>query len=504
MLKKNALYLELNTFFIFIKNENGAILLSFVLLLPIIMGVLFLSFEISHFIQKKARLSDAIEQATLALTIDNDQPPDGDDEKIARNNKLVTSYANAYLPSETFSIPHIDITSHSDHNKYQVDIVMNYPIIILNKLFKTFPSEIKANDNAMAIKYTSARSTPTDVVFVADYSGSMTLKFDKDQGSETKIQALRRIFKDFHQKIQHNDIVDVIGFVPFSWGSKIKPYDMDNNSPEALFCHFPFVPKKFRPDSNYLHQYTFSGLKQFSGLENLDLVDNIKYGECDDESYEIIKKNIKTKTETSVLKNAYKHLDRSCYIKYFDTIAEIIDDNIDYSQTMESIDSDNKTIDILMPSVLNNDICLGNSNAHIYTQSNNISEDNSEVLNATAGGETLISAGILAGNKLFDKNNNHNKLMIILSDGDDTIIAKRKYFISEKLINMGMCERIKANDIKMVFIAIGYRPDNRIDWKECVGEENFYLAENAHRLELAINQALVVNDTEVGRNIPKS
>lgn len=53
MLKKNTLYIKLNTFFIFIKNENGAILLSFIFFLPVIIGLLFLSFEISHFIQKK-------------------------------------------------------------------------------------------------------------------------------------------------------------------------------------------------------------------------------------------------------------------------------------------------------------------------------------------------------------------------------------------------------------------------------------------------------------------
>lgn len=56
----------------FIKNESGAILSPFIILIPLIIGLLFLSFEISRFIQKKAKLSDAIEQATLALTVEND------------------------------------------------------------------------------------------------------------------------------------------------------------------------------------------------------------------------------------------------------------------------------------------------------------------------------------------------------------------------------------------------------------------------------------------------
>ncbi|CFQ53913.1 Uncharacterised protein [Yersinia frederiksenii] len=41
MLKKNTLYIKLNTFFIFIKSENGAILLSFIFFLPVIIGLFF-------------------------------------------------------------------------------------------------------------------------------------------------------------------------------------------------------------------------------------------------------------------------------------------------------------------------------------------------------------------------------------------------------------------------------------------------------------------------------
>lgn len=104
--------------------------------------------------------------------------------------------------------------------------------------------------------------------------------------------------------------------------------------------------------------------------------------------------------------------------------------------------------------------------------------------------------------------------MIILSDGNDSNDDEDKsskkarnenyFYITQKLINMGMCERIKDNNIKMVFIAIGYIPKEDIDWKKCVGEKNFYLAKNVSELKLSINQALARIDTEVGRNIPKN
>ncbi|OWF82198.1 hypothetical protein B4900_00435 [Yersinia rohdei] len=138
----------------------------------------------------------------------------------------------------------------------------------------------------------------------------------------------------------------------------------------------------------------------------------------------------------------------------------------------------------------------------------------SKILNSRANGGTLISSGILSGNNLFkETNNNNRKIMVILSDGDDNdnthagdnrINKDAPYLnITKKLIDNGMCERIKDNDIRMVFIAIGYTPDENIDWKKCVGEGNFYLASNAQELELDINRALATEDTEVGRNTPK-
>ncbi|OVZ94362.1 hypothetical protein CBW54_01950 [Yersinia kristensenii] len=136
-----------------------------------------------------------------------------------------------------------------------------------------------------------------------------------------------------------------------------------------------------------------------------------------------------------------------------------------------------------------------------------------DALKFDADGGTLISSGILAGNNIFKKTNNgHKKLMVILSDGDDSNHTNselsddykdKKYFnVTKKLIEKGMCEKIKENDIRMVFIGIGYVPREDIDWKACVGEDNFYLAQNAHELAQDLEQVLIA-DTEVGRNTPK-
>lgn len=502
MLRDNYFLRKINNFIFFIKNENGAILLPFIIFLPVFIGLIFLSFEISHFTQKKARLSDAIEQATLALTVENNDNPD--DNQQQKNTDLVRNYASAYLPSERFSDAKIEINKYQDHLEYNVAITMNYPASFLNKVsFLGKNRTIEAHDNSAAIKYIPIDSQPTNVVFVTDYSGSMNDHFDNSHIQETKIEALRRIFKDLESIIKNNSNINFIGFAPFSWGSKLAYGNNSDNLKYHAVCHFPFVPKKFRIDNDYLSQYTLSGLKKFPELKTLEDIDTIQYGQCTSNDYDRIHVEINNKIDedNDNYKKAHDHLEHSCHIEYFDTIVEIIEDNIDYKKTIESINRPDKTLDIKLSSVLDKDICLRDSDAYIYDIFNMQKTDFSKLLEAEPSGGTLVSSGILAGNNMLNYTSN-KKLMIILSDGNDDS-GNLTTNISQKLIDMGMCERIRENGIKMAFIAIGYEPRDDIDWKKCVGNENFYLAHNAHELEIDIKQALVTN-TEVGRNIPKN
>lgn len=508
MLKENTIIHREFRIINFIKNENGAILLSFIILLPILMGLIFLSLELSLFIQKKARLSDAIEQATLALTVANHDIPDA--PQAQRNNDLVSSYVAAYLPSETFSTPTIAIKNNAVHLEYDVNITMNYPVSFLKKsMIARTNNEITTTDSASAKKYLSSRAEPTDIVFVADYSGSMNKSFEYSSSTESKIAVLRWIFENLNEKINSNDAIDVIGFVPFSWGSKIIAGNKE-------FCHFPFVPKKYSSSGDYLRRYTASGLKKFQGSEKLADIIHVEYGKLSQEDeylervIEEIKKNIINDKQRSKATKFFKY---ATFIDYTIIIWEIITNNIDYNKTIKSITKKTKEINIPILDILNNNFCLKNINAHIIDRDNMNNSILLDALKFDADGGTLISSGILAGNNIFKKTNNgHKKLMVILSDGDDSNHTNselsddykdKKYFnVTKKLIEKGMCEKIKENDIRMVFIGIGYVPREDIDWKACVGEDNFYLAQNAHELAQDLEQVLIA-DTEVGRNTPK-
>lgn len=254
-------------------------------------------------------------------------------------------------------------------------------------------------------------------------------------------------------------------------------------------------------------------------MEGLEHIDHIEYGK--------VTKDISNNTRNKIdelniedAESAYRFLSRSELIIQQLNQLEIIEENIDYDATINSILRNSavtppKLINIPIDDIFNSYVCLNRTNSYSLNEheSNEIIDD---MINMTPSGGTLISSGILSANNLFNesRSNNNKKLMIILSDGNDSFEKKNKenkgFYVTKNLIKKGMCERIKENQITMAFIAIGYNPLNNthslkyIDWKECVGEENYYEAQNSHELEADLLQALGAVDTsEVGRNTPK-
>ncbi|HHH0000394.1 TPA: TadE/TadG family protein [Yersinia enterocolitica] len=443
----------------FKKNEHGAILVSFIIIFPFFIALTFIIFEVSIFLQKKAKLSDAIEQATLALTVENDGIPNAAQQ--TKNRELVLSYANAYLPSEGFSDPIINIDDNTNYLGYNVAVTMTYPVKFLGRSPLTNAiSNIQTTDNGEAIKNKTIKfSKPTDVVFVADYSGSMLQSFSDDVSIKNgeRINALRSAFIILHDAIKNNSNVNTIGFIPFGSGTKRK---VSENGENKEYCHLPFSPKIYKPNGDYLS-------------ENAEATED-----------------------------AWTFLD-------------VIGDHIDYKKTIMSITENVRTIDIPMHDIKHKEICLSGTNSYSLEREQ-FDYSIEKIIEMVPLGGTLISSGILSANNIFKEtaDNGHKKLMIILSDGMDTYnstkLPNKGFFISKTLIDEGMCEMIIKNGIQMVFIAIAYSPEKNvnapeyINWKQCVGEDNYYEAHNAHELELELQQAVNVSETsEVGRNTPK-
>ena len=134
--------------------------------------------------------------------------------------------------------------------------------------------------------------------------------------------------------------------------------------------------------------------------------------------------------------------------------------------------------------------------------------------NVTSG--FLVGANILMGvNK--DPNaapkvlgSNTQRILLVLSDGQDNFPA---WDTAVELLKAGMCQEVrnKANslrdpdindklDTKIGFVAFGYTPDKTTGdaWKACVGEENFFLANNKEKLLESFKQIIGLQE-EVGK-----
>ncbi|CFR31791.1 pilus assembly protein [Yersinia frederiksenii] len=513
MLYKKYIAHNYKSIFLFITNKQGAILLPFILILPFFIGLIFLSFEVSHFLQKKAKLSDAIEQATLALTVENDDIPDAGQE--SKNRDLVSQYIHAYLPLENFSTPEIEINNYCGQFVYNAKMFMNYSAKFLAKTPITNKIKtIDIVDTAVAKKtIIHEHNEKTDVIFVVDYSESMEKKFKNNISSIKKIDVLREIFIRVNNTILRNADIQTIGFIPYSWGTKRKT--IENNQTQE-YCHFPFIAKEYSKKNDYFRKYIASKLREVSGLGNIEKVYDIKYADIDlfDERHSYFYDRIRTlpvdyKSEAEQLYNKIR------YIYTALTQIKIIGETIDYDATIKSINSDAKYIDIPIKDIINDEICLNLSDAYSLEDYQDTNIINS-MLDMTPIGGTLTSSGILYANNLFRNKNDNDKekLMIIISDGVESYDEKYRenpgFYITKKLIDKGMCEKIKDNNIKMIFIAIDYDPEKiqdprrYIDWKKCVGEDNYYEADNAHQLEVELMGALgVQSSNEVGRNTPK-
>ncbi|MFI0488940.1 MAG: TadE/TadG family protein [Yersinia sp. (in: enterobacteria)] len=458
MLKINFISEEKFSFLSFIKDENGAILLPFIVFLPVFIGLIFLSFEISHFLQKKARLSDAMEQATLTLTAIN-HSNNLTKYQEDKNSELVIAYADAYLPSEAFSVPVINIIPHPNYVEYHAVTSLSYvPKFLTKNFIAGIAKEIGTIENGVAIKNKFIAPTERiDVVFVTDYSSSMEDKFYRGSNGKSKIDSLRKIFERFNTTILKNSNINSIGFVPFSWGTKI---NVGEKQQVKKYCHFPFSFK----DNNNVKQ--------------------------------------KIREHNAVRERASDSPS---------PIQKIIEDNVDYDETINLITERGKVINIDMSDIAYDDICLKGSDAYLLKEYGNSENIINDFIAMKPQGATLVSSGILAANNFFKESNRDNKkLMIILSDGEDTFSGIN---ISKILVKKGMCERVKENDIRMVFIGIGYKSKSKskskskyksIDWEKCVGKNNYYQAQNAHELEADLWQALGSEETrEIGRNTPK-
>ncbi|QHM73471.1 TadE/TadG family type IV pilus assembly protein [Mixta intestinalis] len=406
----------------FCADRRGAFAISFAMLGSSLLALAAFGFEGSRYITERARLSDAMEQAALALTAEDNG------EGAARNYTLSSDYFRAYMRHDKSVFkPTVIVkrgTSANNHNLSYVEYRVSGQTLqdswFSSKWFPSFDKEVKIGDNGAARKYRSNM----DVLFVTDFSDSMNGNF----GGSTKLTELKRIVLQLSKELFAYDMSNKVGFIPFGWGAK----DDTNTN-----CVLPFIVNGTVP---------VNLIAQNSGLTKL-------------EAYVDIGRTVASIPDTAELSQIHIPLARA-----------------------------------------SEDACLNNSSSWKVPLTSNY-DDIKQIERMTADGGTLVSTGVLMATPYLVEGTESRKVMIIVSDGTDDPNTVQ---ITPKLINAGMCDRIRElisteeSVGKITFIGINYAPT--FDWKRCVGEKNFYLPQNIKELEDDLRRAVF---EEVGHNVLK-
>jgi tight adherence protein G len=398
-------------------DERGVYAVSFVMLSGLLLGMAAFGLEGSRYITERARLSDAMEQAALALTAEDNG------EGAARNYTLSQDYFRAYMRHDiAVFTPKVVVnrgTSSNNNNltyvEYRVSGKTLQDTWLSSALFPGFDKQVTIGDNGAARKYRSNM----DVIFVTDFSGSMNDRFD----GSTKLAELKRIVLQLSTELFSYDINNKVGFVPFGWGGR-----------EGGYCDFPFVTTSTWP------------------YNRLTVAD-------------------------------YRRLES--YVDVPATVAAIPNKVNDIKIPLRNVDSST---------------CLSASSSWKVPLTPSMS-DIQQIQRMTAQGGTLVSTGVLLGVPYLASGTASRKVMVIVSDGADD---PDNISLTPRLIRAGMCDKIReviSTDEsvgKISFIGINYKPT--VDWKQCVGEKNFYLPQNIRELEDDLRRAVF---EEVGHNILK-
>lgn len=204
----------------FVRNERGAIAIMFVLMGGFLLGMAALGFEGSRFLIERARLSDAMEQAALALAAEDNGNQTA--EAVSRNRFLATRYLASYMRndksvsdpvvsvSDVISVPHSN--DSVQYVEYRLNAVTEHNAWFSSSFFPSFKPTVYVGDNGAARKYRAN----IDVVFAVDFSNSMNGQLS---GGGSKIEELKRIVLKLSRELYSYNVTNRVGFVPFDWGT---------------------------------------------------------------------------------------------------------------------------------------------------------------------------------------------------------------------------------------------------------------------------------------------
>ncbi|MGR5253251.1 TadE/TadG family type IV pilus assembly protein [Vibrio astriarenae] len=521
-----------------LSKQSGHAAILFAMMIPAFFGLFTLGSDGARMMQSKARLGDAMEAASLAVTAHASTNTD-------TNKQIATNYIEYYAADlkgvNSVSVTRRDCTE--EECKAGVDMkFFQYDVITSIKFNSWFPGNEaivgfgESFDVGAAGRARKYQSHAIDVVLAADFSGSMRKTWDG--GNKRRYEDLMDVVSDVATELDNfNKIItsgtNMIGIAPYDHYSRMKiGLDQVNTSTDELIGNFPY--------SEYCEEY-----------ENALRVPRESTHSQANNTHRFHQDYAEKGTTKPNGNGSSGYYDTNIVLARIDHVAKSDAGSINYEQTVASIKSqtfglsdseyydgpiglrtnkfsfDDDGLDINSygqnePSICNKD---NTHRAKFYSigLTSNFSKFTEEVLEFRPDGQggrgyTASFQGFIEGTRILKSGVNKRKLLILLSDGEDygtfNVIGSGSSnkvgfdTIADTLVNEhSMCEVIKEYlselpdsdeeaHVELAVIGFEYEVKDNQALADCVGAENVFKAQDKEEI---LAQILSLIAEEIGR-----
>ncbi|MGL4860061.1 MAG: hypothetical protein ACRC5A_10065 [Enterobacteriaceae bacterium] len=233
-----------------LRQPTGATTVLFALTFPTMWLFYSLGIDSSRLLASQARLVDGLNQGVFAVAMTDNRHKGTNQQNV--NTKLIKEYLSYYLPGTQVSDKDITV-SISENNAPEKQTGGSRSVnsveyqataeVQMSPIFK-FASggfddniRLRADSSAGRVRITmQVSSTPTDYVFVLDFSGSMTSS--SAEPGKSRIQLLKDVVKEFANAVLTENDKNRIAFVPFANGVPVRLADKHPAGGEQTGCSF--------------------------------------------------------------------------------------------------------------------------------------------------------------------------------------------------------------------------------------------------------------------------
>lgn len=547
--------------FSYIQKNRAAVSVMFAIVLPILIASFSLGIDGARFLIKRAKLSDALSQGSLAVALTgNDNSSDTD---IAKNEKLLQSYIDYYLPADKIKPGSLKVTLRKKYDPDDTSRVISLDyiadaVILSNPFFETlehglpgFGKDVQINSdgsNGIVRKTIDESSVESDIVFAVDFSGSML--DPSSEPSMNRLELLKKIIADLSKDVIKSDSNTKIGIVPFDLGIPVSLSGKNPLGGALIGCSLPYkFNSQYDLDFNFW-SYKYPGNIYSSATKALNetnrmLYDYYRYdlglstnqlvnsGICISTSVEPfyscerIGLNLATSSNATRFERDYNVISR-IGIQTKTSIAN--DVTINYSASLDKTYLFSDVYKIFeipfggsysFQNVFKN-MCISGFNVNPYYNYSyypsviSSLQQNAQVINLTSsqsqlqkfnnmvvhlGAGTDTTAGLLTAAKVIRSGTNPQKIIIVVTDGEDSgeLVTVSNRFHTQ----FQMCKKIvdgleelstNTKSVKIYYISLSATDNNdkRLAfWRDnCVGSDGAFTATDYNSLKNVISSIL--------------